>query len=148
MYSWRCVGWNDLPPTDLTFTMLISLSDCTDRSLYLMGLTEEANRDRANSLPMAFSLDLRTTIAFLLELDVSSLPSTPPSSASVSFMMDIFQLVLYTKKTYPYCLKLYLICSTETLHLPDDTEATADKDMGKKFQINFISNGSFDYMSP
>ena len=39
-----------------------------------MDLTEEANRDRANTLLMAYSLDLRTTIAFLLELDVSSLP--------------------------------------------------------------------------
>ena len=39
-----------------------------------MDLTEEENRNRTNTLPPAYSLDLRTAIAFLLELDVSSLP--------------------------------------------------------------------------
>jgi hypothetical protein len=50
-----------------------------------MNLTEEANRDRANTLPMAYSLDLRTTIAFLLELDVSSLPLEAYEHACYSF---------------------------------------------------------------
>jgi hypothetical protein len=85
MYSWRCAGWNDLPPTDLTFTMLISLSGCTHRSPYLMDLTEEASLDRANTLPTAYSLDLRTTIAFLLELDVSSLLLEAYEHACYSF---------------------------------------------------------------
>lgn len=56
--------------------MLISfLVGCPNRSPCLTDLTEEANLGRANSLPMAYSLDLRTAITFLLELDVSGLLS-------------------------------------------------------------------------
>ena len=55
--------------------MLISLSGCTHRSPYLVDFTEEASFDRANTLTMAYSLDLRTAITFLLELDVSGLLS-------------------------------------------------------------------------
>jgi CMP-N-acetylneuraminic acid synthetase len=40
-----------------------------------MDLTEEANLDLANTLPMVYSLDLRKAIASLLELDVSRLVS-------------------------------------------------------------------------
>jgi hypothetical protein len=50
-----------------------------------MDVTEEANRNRANALPTAYSLDLRTTIAFLLELDVSSLPLEAYEHACYSF---------------------------------------------------------------
>ena len=71
-----CAGTaNRREPTDLTFAVLISLSGLTDRSPHLMDLTEEANLDRANTLPMVYSLDLRKAIAFLLELDVSRLVS-------------------------------------------------------------------------
>jgi hypothetical protein len=56
--------------------MLISfLVDCPERSPYLTDLTEEANLDPVNTLPMAYSLDLSTAITFLLELDVSALLS-------------------------------------------------------------------------
>jgi hypothetical protein len=85
MYIWHCLCRKDLSPADLTFTMLISLSDFTDRSPYLINLTEEANRDRANTLPIAYSLNLRTTIAFLLELDVSSLLLEAYEDACYSF---------------------------------------------------------------
>jgi hypothetical protein len=50
-----------------------------------MDLTEEANRNRGNALPTAYSLDLRTTIALLLELDVSSLPLEAYEHACYSF---------------------------------------------------------------
>ena len=56
--------------------MLISfLVGCPNRSPYPTNLTEEANLARANSLRMAYSLDLRDVITFLLELDVSGLLS-------------------------------------------------------------------------
>ena len=50
-----------------------------------MDLTEEASLNRANTLPTAYSLDLRTTIAFLLELDVSNLPLEAYEYAYYSF---------------------------------------------------------------
>ena len=71
-----CAGIADRQsPIDLIFAVLISLCCPTDRSPHLMDLTEEANLDRANTLPMVYSLDLRKAIAFLLELDVSRLVS-------------------------------------------------------------------------
>jgi hypothetical protein len=86
MCRWRRAGWNNLPPTDLTFTMLISfLVGCPERSPYLTNLTEEANLDRVNTLPMAYSLDLPTAITFLLELHVSSPPLEAYEHACYSF---------------------------------------------------------------